>query len=50
MDNGVVIYSIGPDRQDNGGTLDNNPHKVGTDVGFRLWSVPQRRQPPKPHD
>jgi hypothetical protein len=47
-EDGVVIYSIGPDGQDNGGTLDKNPHKVGADVGFRLWNVPQRRQPPKP--
>lgn len=47
-ENGVVIYSIGPDGQDNGGKLDSNPHKVGIDVGFRLWNVPQRRQRPKP--
>lgn len=47
-DDGVVIYSIGPDGEDNGGTLDNASNKAGTDVGFRLWEVPKRRQPPKP--
>lgn len=45
---GVVIYSVGPDGQDNGGKLDKNPAKPGTDRGFRLWDVPKRRQPPNP--
>jgi hypothetical protein len=49
-EDGVVIYSIGPDGQDNGGMLDTNPDKVGTDVGFRLWSITKRRQLPKPAD
>ena len=48
LDDGVVIYSVGPDGQDNGGNLDKNPTKEGTDLGFRLWDVPKRRQPPKP--
>jgi ABC-type transport system involved in multi-copper enzyme maturation permease subunit len=49
LTDGVVIYSIGPDRIDNGGTLDRkNSARPGTDVGFRLWDVEQRRQPPKP--
>jgi hypothetical protein len=46
---GVVVYSVGPDREDNGGTLDrDNPTRAGTDLGYRLWDVKQRRQPPKP--
>jgi hypothetical protein len=48
FDDGVVIYSVGPDGQDNGGKLDKNPTKEGTDQGVRLWDVPKRRQPPKP--
>lgn len=46
---GVVIYSVGPDKTDDGGTLDRtNPLRAGTDLGFRLWDVAQRRQPPRP--
>jgi hypothetical protein len=47
LDGGVVIYSVGPDGQDDGGTIDRkNPNRDGTDIGFRLWDVPHRRQPP----
>ena len=48
LEDGVVIYALGPDGQDNGGRfrrrgeLATNP---GWDVGFRLWDVAQRRQP-----
>jgi hypothetical protein len=44
---GVVVYSIGPDRQDDGGdrTRLNTPNK-GADVGFPLWDVAHRCQPP----
>jgi hypothetical protein len=49
LNDGVVIYSIGPDGEDKGGKFDkDDPNKPGTDQGFRLWNVPQRRQPPKP--
>jgi hypothetical protein len=49
LDDGVVIYSIGPDGEDNGGKLDrNNPTAAGTDLGFRLWDVSRHRQPPPP--
>ncbi len=44
LDDGLVIYSIGPDREDNQGTLDrkgNDPK--GKDIGFRLWDVGRRR-------
>src|SRR5207247_417513 len=48
---GLAIYAVGPDLADNGGNLDRNAIKPGTDLGFRLWDVPARRQPPpKPED
>ena len=40
---GVVIYSVGLDRLDNGGRLDGREMAAstpGTDAGFRLWDVP----------
>jgi hypothetical protein len=47
LDDGWVVYSIGPDGADNGGKLDRrNPVAPGTDFGFRLWDMAQRRQPP----
>ncbi len=54
LPDGVLVYSIGPDEQDDGGTLNRkNITAKGTDVGFRLWDVSARRQPaaevlPKP--
>ncbi|MEI6770996.1 MAG: hypothetical protein WCL90_05515, partial [Planctomycetota bacterium] len=39
---GLVIYSVGPDLQDNNGLIDNSYSlsvKEGTDIGFRLWEV-----------
>lgn len=46
---GLAIYSVGPDRKDNGGLIDRqNPVKPGTDLGYRLWDVAKRRQPPLP--
>jgi hypothetical protein len=50
LDDGVVIYSIGPDGKDNGGKLGKDPTKEGSDLGLRLWDISQRRQPPKPPD
>jgi hypothetical protein len=48
-DDGLVVYSVGPDGHDDGGTLDwRNPKRPGTDLGFRLWDVDKRRQPPPP--
>jgi hypothetical protein len=42
----LVVYSVGPDAQDDGGSLDRkNPVAPGTDLGFRLWDVPHRRLP-----
>jgi hypothetical protein len=49
LDDGVVVYSIGPDGEDNGGKMDRqNPTAPGTDLGFRLWDAAKRRQPPVP--
>jgi hypothetical protein len=60
-DDGVVIYSVGPDGKDDGGNLEGplepselmfgfgRPTEKGTDFGFRLWDVLKRRQLPKPY-
>ncbi|MBI3411703.1 MAG: hypothetical protein HY040_25515 [Planctomycetes bacterium] len=46
---GIVIYSVGVDRQDNGGYFDREKfEETGTDLGFRLWNVSARRQAPLP--
>lgn len=48
MADGIVIYSVGLDGADDGGKLSKNPMDKGTDLGIRLYDVPQRRQPAKP--
>jgi hypothetical protein len=46
VQNGIVVYSIGPDRQDDGGNLDRTQQgSTGSDMGLRLWDVPQRARP-----
>lgn len=48
LEDGVVIYSVGPDgADDEGNIVRSGPHGPGTDVGFRLWNPDRRRQPPK---
>jgi len=48
LQDGVVVYSVGLDGKDDGGKLDRqNPTRLGTDLGIRLWDVAQRRQPPR---
>jgi hypothetical protein len=32
----MLIYSIGPDRADNGGAIDRRKGAAGADWGFRL--------------
>jgi hypothetical protein len=43
---GLVVYSVGPDRMDDNGTVQRRPTGVvpaiGTDQGFQLWNVRQR--------
>jgi hypothetical protein len=47
---GLVIYSLGQDHQDNGGSINRDDVGVdGTDLGLRLWDTGKRRQPaPEP--
>jgi len=46
---GIVIYSVGYDLHDDGGNVDRiRPLDPGSDIGFRLWDAPQRRQAPRP--
>jgi ABC-type transport system involved in multi-copper enzyme maturation permease subunit len=46
---GVVIYSVGPDKTDDGGKLDRkNWMAPSTDLGIQLWDPAKRRQPPPP--
>ena len=46
LKDGVVIYSVGPDRKDHGGHLTREvPPPEGADLGFRLWEPSKRRQP-----
>jgi hypothetical protein len=45
LPDGVIVYSVGPDGQDDGGALNRkNVVAPGTDLGFRLWDVTARRQ------
>jgi hypothetical protein len=49
LEDGVMVYAIGNDGVDDGGNLDReHPNQPGVDVGYRLWDVEQRRQPPRP--
>jgi hypothetical protein len=42
---GLIIYSVGPDRTDNGGSLDPDEYtNAPKDIGFRLWDPDKRRQ------
>jgi len=49
---GWVVYCVGPDLTDDGGKLDPRfkPDRKGTDWGYRLWDVPNRRRPPADED
>jgi hypothetical protein len=48
VEDGVVVYSVGPDGRDDRGRFDrDNPTRAGTDLGFGLWEVNQRRRPPR---
>jgi hypothetical protein len=46
LDDGVVVYSVGLDAEDDGGHLNNSqPAEPGFDQGYRLWDPAHRRQP-----
>jgi hypothetical protein len=44
---GLAIYSIGDDREDNEGAVDRGGglYHAGYDIVFRLWDVAERRKP-----
>lgn len=42
LDDGLVVYSIGPDGRDDGGDLGDRAARA-PDIGFRLWDVARRR-------
>jgi hypothetical protein len=44
---GLTVYSIGPNGQDDGGAVADPPEGGrATDVGVRLWNPDRRRRPP----
>lgn len=43
LPDGIVVYSVGEDRVDDGGKLTYTTPKPGEDVGARLWSPEFRR-------
>jgi hypothetical protein len=46
LPDGVMFYSTGPDRVDNGGAYDRkNYESPGTDISFPLWDPEARRRP-----
>jgi hypothetical protein len=49
-DSGWVVYSTGPDGENDGGRLDPRfrPQERHTDWGYRLFRTASRRQPPPP--
>src|SRR5262249_15700466 len=49
LEDGVMVYAVGDDGVDDGGNLDReHPNQPGVDIGYRLWDVAKRRQPPPP--
>jgi hypothetical protein len=49
LPDGLMIYSVGVDRSDDGGMIDRkDPTRKGADLGFQLWEVAKRRGPPLP--
>jgi hypothetical protein len=52
LEDGIVVYSVGPDGRDNGGRFVEAAETPGglktRDFGIRLWDPDQRRQPAPP--
>jgi hypothetical protein len=47
LPDGVVVYAVGRDGVDDGGTFDaKEPARTGSDVGYRLWDPDQRGRAP----
>jgi hypothetical protein len=43
LPDGLLVYSVGPDRTDDGGRLDRKqPDEPGSDLGFQLWDSERR--------
>jgi hypothetical protein len=51
-DDGVTVYSIGPDGTDDGGNIPvgKTSNRTGQDIGFRLYDPARRGLPAKPPD
>ena len=51
-DNGVTIYSIGPDEEDDGGTIrmGKETNDPGQDIGFSLYDPTRRGLPAEPRN
>jgi hypothetical protein len=45
-DDGVAIYSVGPDLEDDGGEILRYRPQGNYDIGFRLYDVDKRNLPP----
>ncbi len=46
LGDGILIYSTGADRVDDGGVVNRaNPTATGADIGFQLWDPDQRGRP-----
>ncbi len=48
LPDGAVAYSVGGDGIDDGAVKLNPKNEKGNDLGFRLWTLEHRRQPPEP--
>lgn len=47
LPDGVVVYAVGPDESDDGGSVHPpRPGEMPADIGVRLWDVAHRRQRP----
>jgi hypothetical protein len=45
---GLIVYSVGENGVDDSGNLTKDVNGIHADIGFRLWDVAARRQPPLP--
>jgi hypothetical protein len=49
LTDGMAAYSVGNDRQDDQGNINNTrPLDKGTDIGIRIWDTDRRRQAARP--
>lgn len=47
LPDGAVAYSVGGDGVDDGAANLNPKNEKGNDIGFRLWTLENRRKPPE---